>query len=107
MAPFLFGRNTEEVMDDNFAFIETPYGELGIRTETHMYGVVMDAQDSGIEKKRYLFFDLRSDPYQQNNLIETNEQPEMAKKLLAKLVEWDKKTPRLKGVKYRAWQHIE
>ena len=104
MAPFLFGENKSETLDSNFAFMETPYGELGIRTETHMYGVVMDEQDAGIAKKQYLFFDLRSDPYQQHKLIETGEQSEKAKELLDRLIEWDQKTPRLKSVTYKPWE---
>jgi len=104
MVPFLLGTNKEETLDHNFAFMETPYGELGIRTATHMYGVTMDEQDRGIAQKQYLFFDLRSDPYQKNNLIETGEQSELAKELLDRLVEWDQKTPLLKSVAYKPWE---
>lgn len=66
----------------------------------------MDEQDSGIAKKQYLFFDLRTDPYQQHNLIGTGEQSEVAKELLDRLIEWDQKTPRLKSVTYKPWEAI-
>lgn len=106
MAPFLLGTNKAESLENNFAFIETPYGELGIRTATHLYGVGMDEQDTGIEKPRNLFFDLKTDPYQQNNLIGSEEQTDLAEELLQKLIEWDKNTPRLKSVTYKPWEAL-
>ena len=60
----------------------------------------MDEKDSGIESDAYLFYDLRTDPYQRHNLIKTNQQAGLAEELRDRLVEWDKKTPRLKSLKY-------
>jgi arylsulfatase A-like enzyme len=103
MSPFLLGTNEEDCLKDNFAFIESPSAELAIRTPTHLYAVTMTEDDSGIESDRYLFYDLRADPYQQHNLIKTNQQAGLAKELQARLVEWDEKTPRLKSLKYTPW----
>ncbi|WP_218587637.1 hypothetical protein, partial [Enterococcus faecalis] len=47
-----------------------------------------------------LFYDLRTDPYQQRNLIRTSEQVGLAHELRDRLVEWDRNTPRLGGLKY-------
>ena len=85
---------------DNFAIIESPLRELAIRTPTHLYAVAMKEEDSGIESDAYLFYDLRTDPYQRHNLIKTNQQAGLAKELRDRLVEWDRKTPRLRSLKY-------
>jgi arylsulfatase A-like enzyme len=103
MARFLVGTNTEECLEDNFAFIESPFAELAIRTPTHLYAVTMTENDSGIENGRYLFYDLRTDPYQKRNLIKTNEQIELAEELRSRLGGWDKETPRLGSMRYTPW----
>ena len=103
MSRFLLGTNQDECLKDNFAFIESPLAELAIRTPTHLYAVTMDEKDSGIESGDYLFYDLRTDPYQQHNLIRKNQQPELARELLDRLVEWDRNTPRLKSLRYVPW----
>src|SRR6185369_15965300 len=103
MSRFLLGADEEHCLEDNVAFIESPLAELAIRTPTHLYAVTMDEKDSGIESDSYLFYDLRTDPYQQHNLIRTNQQAGLAKELRDRLVEWDEKTPRLKSLKYVPW----
>jgi arylsulfatase A-like enzyme len=100
MSGFLLGKNGRDCLNNNFAFIESPLRELAIRTPTHLYAVAMDEKDSGIERDTYLFYDLRADPYQRHNLIKTNQQAGLAKELRDRLAEWDKKTPRLKSLKY-------
>ena len=99
MSQFLLGTNSEDC-SDNFAIIESPLRELAIRTPTHLYAVAMDENDGGIESDAYLFYDLRADPYQRHNLIRTNEQAGLAEELRDRLVEWDRKTPRLRSLKY-------
>jgi arylsulfatase A-like enzyme len=103
MSRFLLGTNEEDCLKDNFAFIESSSAELAIRTPTHLYAVTMAENDSGIESDSYLFYDLRTDPYQQHNLIKTNEQAGLARELRDRLIEWDEKTPRLKSLKYTPW----
>jgi len=103
MSGFLLGTNGEDCLKDNFAFIESPLRELAIRTPTHLYAVAMEEKDRGIESDTYLFYDLRTDPYQRHNLIKTNQQAGLAKELRDRLFEWDNKTPRLKSLKYVPW----
>jgi arylsulfatase A-like enzyme len=100
MSRFLLSTNGADCLKDNFASIESPLRELTIRTPTHLCAVAMEDDDSGIESDRYLFYDLRADPYQRRNLIKTNQQAGLARELRDKLVEWDRKTPRLKSLKY-------
>lgn len=100
MAGFLRGTNGGDCLPDNFSVIESPLRELAIRTPTHLYGVAMAQDDSGIESDAYLFYDLRTDPYQQRNLIRTSEQVGLAHELRDRLVEWDRNTPRLRSLEY-------
>jgi arylsulfatase A-like enzyme len=99
MSQFLLGTNSEDCLD-NFAIIESPLRELAIRTPTHLYAVAIGEEDTGIETDAYLFYDLRTDPYQRHNLVKTNQQTGLAKELRDRLVEWDRKTPRLRSLKY-------
>jgi arylsulfatase A-like enzyme len=88
LAPVLQGRT--DSLEKNYAFIETAFGKLGVRTPTHTYGVSLDKNDHGIENDKYLFIDRTQDPYQMNNLVETSEQSDLAKSLRNKVIEWDK-----------------
>ena len=70
---------------DNAAFIECNPGILGrptvgVRTATHTYGRWLEEDERAIGAP-WGFFDIRTDPYQQRNLIETGEQPELAAEL--------------------------
>ena len=76
---------------------------MGIRTPTHLYGMLMNGEDTAIEDDRYLFYDLQEDPYEQNNLAKTGKEPALANEFREKLIKWDKETPRLKGVQYKPW----
>ena len=57
-----------------------------------------ESEDGGIKNDKNLFYDLRNDPYEQNNLVNTDNQATLAKELREKLAEWDKQTSRLKSV---------
>lgn len=100
VSELLLGTNSEDVLKDNFAIIESPLRELAIRTPTHLYAVAVDERDGGIESDSYLFYDLRDDPYQRHNLIKTTEQAGLARDLRDRLVDWERKTPRLNALKY-------
>ncbi len=101
MSALLLGASGEDGPNDNFAFIESPLRELAIRTPTHLYAVAMAENDGGIESDAYLFYDLRADPYQRHNLMKTGEQAGLARELRDRIVEWDRKTPRLRSLEYR------
>ncbi|MFI4912145.1 MAG: sulfatase-like hydrolase/transferase [Sedimentisphaeraceae bacterium JB056] len=105
MASFLLGTAEKECLENNYAFIETPFAELGIRTPTHLYGVEMRLdKKKGIENDKHLFYDLTKDQYQQNNLVDQNVQTELAKELREKLIAWDENTPCLDTIDYMSWQ---
>ena len=101
LAPVLHGR--KERLEQDYAFIETPYREMGIRTPTHMYGMLINKEDTAIEDDRFQFFDLQADPYELNNLAKSNASSSLAEELRAKVVQWDQSTPRLPGLAYRAF----
>ncbi len=101
LAPVLSGQ--KERLAQDFTFIETPFCAMGIRTPTHMYGMLMNSEDTAIEDDRYQFYDLRADPYELNNLAKTGNSATLATGFREKLVKWDKETPRLKGVQYKPW----
>lgn len=101
LVPVLSGK--KETLEKDFTFIETPFCAMGIRTPTHMYGMLMNSEDTAIDDDRYQFYDLQKDPYELNNLAKTDDSAALANEFRAKLVKWDKETPRLKGLKYKPW----
>jgi arylsulfatase A-like enzyme len=101
LAPVLRGKN--DVLSEDYTFIETPYREIGIRTPTHLFGAMVTQDDKAIEDDEYLFFDLEKDPYEENNLAKTDQEKQIAQELKKKLIDWNKNTHRLKGVKYNPW----
>ncbi|AQQ71831.1 Arylsulfatase [Limihaloglobus sulfuriphilus] len=103
VASLMDGSAEKTSLEDNYAFIETPFAELAIRTPTHLYAVKMDESGKNIYNDKHLFFDLRTDPYEQKNLLETGEQSEVAKELRDKIYQWHKNTPIPESFKYDAW----
>jgi arylsulfatase A-like enzyme len=101
LMPVLSGKKDRLGME--YAFIETPYGEMGIRTSTHIYGILSNKEDTAIEDDRYLFYDLEEDPYEFKNLAKTDKSSAIANDLRERLIKWDKDTPRLKGLDYKPW----
>ena len=79
----------DATLEDNTAFIECNAGILGrctvgVRTETHTYGRWLE-EDHKTLADAWGFFDLRTDPDQQRNLLETGEQAELAAELHARV----------------------
>ena len=101
LMPVLYGHKDRPGKD--YVFIETPYGEMGIRTLTHVYGILSNKEDTAIVDDRYLFYDLKEDPYEFKNLAKTNKSAAIANDLRERLIKWDKDTPRLKGIDYKPW----
>ncbi len=101
LAPVLYGQ--ADRLEQDYTFIETSLRAMGIRTPTHLYGMLMNGEDTAIEDDRYLFYDLQEDPYELNNLAKTGKEPALAAGFREKLIKWDKETPRLKGVQYKPW----
>ena len=92
----VFG-DAEAELDRNYAFIETepfvaPRPIIGIRTPTHLYGrYLSDNWQEAAEP--WALFDLREDPFQECNLVETGGQADVAKRLHRRLEEWNNSTP--------------
>jgi len=87
----------QEPVSHDGAFIETHFHEIGLRTSTHLYGVQLERADD-LPSRRVLdggdvFFDLRTDPYQLDNLAFGGSQPTVASELRARLLEWNQQTP--------------
>jgi choline-sulfatase len=95
LAPVLRGEG--EALPGNAAYIETPpfhFGRpcVGVRTPTHLYGAYLSAE-RGEMAELWGFYDLRDDPLQERNLIETGAQAECACELHAQLAAWHEGTP--------------
>lgn len=75
------------------AFIETNGGQIGLRTPTHLYGAQLASDRRQIADPRALFFDLNSDPLQQNNLAPPQNQNALARELGEQLTQWNHVTP--------------
>jgi choline-sulfatase len=83
------------------AYAENLYGELIVRTPTHKLVAMSRTSDPGpareITQPEYQFFDLRTDPCEQLNLVATGEQQELADALRERLLDWDRRTPWMAG----------
>lgn len=105
LASLMDALSTKTTLPENYAFLETPWGELAIRTPEYMFAVTMDQNDEGINNDRHLFFDLENDIFQLNNKSLEVDKSKVAHKLLEKIKTFDKNTPRLyKQAGYTPWQ---
>jgi arylsulfatase A-like enzyme len=95
LTPILTGQR--EALDETYSVIETSQGDIGIRTPTHMYGINRPSWWRDNKETEFTFHDLRSDPYQLTNLIDTSQQAELARALAAVADRYDQTTPWLKG----------
>ncbi len=80
-------------MEEYCGFIETAEGEIGVRTPTHLLGMRVSQEDGKTGDKPSLFYDLRDDPYELQNLAATGKQPQTGAELDALLRAWDADTP--------------
>ena len=80
-------------MDENWGFIETTDGEIGVRTPTHLLGRRTSNSEGGAENRPDCFYDLRDDPYELNDLAGTGEQEQAESELDDLLTAWDQNTP--------------
>ncbi len=94
------GRNlspilTEErqQLDENWGFIETSGGEIGVRTPTHLLGRRVSASGGSDAGGPSAFFDLRNDPHELKNLAGTGAQALTEAELDDLLTAWDESTP--------------
>lgn len=90
-------RGDRDTLDDGSAFIETGSGQIGIRTPTHLYGVRLDRDYRTVVNDRVWFYNVADDPYEQNNLADTDQEAALASALRERLIEWHQRTPWLEG----------
>ena len=96
-------RGEREALDRDYAMVEVkgysccdwvlPRSQMGIRTPTHKYGIELEDDERTIRDDRWLFHDLRSDPFELENLAKGNQQAELAADLRQTVVDWHKDTP--------------
>ena len=91
LTPILAGERIQ--LEENWGFIETSGGEIGIRTPTHLLGRQTSSHDQGAADDPHCFFDLRDDPYELNNLAGNGEQSQTESDLDDLLTCWDRETP--------------
>ena len=101
LLPVLLGESP--TLNRDCAFIEAagyqgvsyamPYSMMGVRTPTHKYGIEVEADDRTIRNDRAVFHDLRSDPFELENLANAGVQTDVASRLRATLLEWHRSTP--------------
>ena len=92
-----------DVLPDNFAFIETPYREIGIRSPTALYGALVGADDRSIENSTYCYYDIQNDPFERDNVVGREPNGAQEAELRRRLLEWDAATPRLDSQVYKPW----
>lgn len=91
LAPILEGRAA--LVDDGMALVETSRGQIGIRTTTHLYGVQLASDLRTLADDRLCFYDLLEDPYEMEDLAQTDRQAALAAMLRERLVGWNQSTP--------------
>ena len=91
LAPILTGERQQ--LEENWCFIETGDGEIGIRTPSHMLGLRVAQEQGIVEDKPTQFYDLRDDPYEMSNLVGTGQQQETSSDLDTLLRAWHAGTP--------------
>lgn len=91
-------RGEVKTTGENMAIIETGQWGIGTRTLTHVYGVPMENPESAgpasaLTDDGHMFHDLRSDPFEFHNLVDSREQEDLAVNLRNRLLQWDQETP--------------
>jgi arylsulfatase A-like enzyme len=94
LSPVLRGEVAE--VGANAAFIETTGMTAGVRTLSHLHGVKMvEAPDGNphATREEALFFEVPTDPFEERNLVGTDEQRDLAEDLKERVLKWDTNTP--------------
>ena len=101
LLPVLRGQRAS--LERHYAFVEAagyqgvsyamPYSMMGIRTPSHKYAIEVEEDDREIRNDRAAFHDLRSDPYELDNLASSAEQFPEAARLRDALIDWHHTTP--------------
>jgi arylsulfatase A-like enzyme len=99
-------RGEVDTLEPNEAFIEGMQDDIAIRTPDFLYGMKMRGGWNNVPKREvaddaFQCYDLRTDPYQRDNLARRNALPPEAAALRERLLEWNKTTPWLNEVQSR------
>ena len=96
-------RGERASLDRDYSFVEAagypgvsyamPYSMMGIRTPSHKYGIEVEEDDRALRNDSAVFHDLRSDPYELDNLAGRDVQPEIASRMRDTLLDWHRSTP--------------
>lgn len=91
LTPILSGE--QNIVNGGYSFIETGGDGIGIRTPTHIYGIPWSQMPGVLGSKPHYFYNLVQDPYQLNNLANTDTESDIANKLDGLLRNWNGNTP--------------
>lgn len=86
------------------AFIEGKFPQIGVRTPTHLFGTEMLGDEEASREpaesaEHHYFFDLRTDPFQMNNLAAGRGDAALQARLHELLREWHRTTPRRPSIR--------
>ena len=82
-----------ETLEKNYTFIESEFHGVGIRTPRHIFGKRMDPKKRQLTNERTKFFDLEKDPFEFENLADSNEHKNLRNELEKLLEHWNAETP--------------
>lgn len=95
LSPILRGQSDR--VGDGAAVIENLYGEIAVRTPTHLFSMMTRTSAAGPQREvideESLLFDLPSDPYQLHNLAGAPQQRDLAARLRRRALDWNDHTP--------------
>ena len=91
LAPIING--DVEVLEKNYTFIESTRQEIAIRTPEHVFGKNFDVENRKFTNSRIKFFDLKDDPFEYNNLADSDQHKDFRFKLEELLEKWNEDTP--------------
>lgn len=95
LSPIL--RGYVDRIGDSAAIIENLYGEVAVRTPDHLFSIMTRTQPDGPRREVIdddsLFYDLRTDLYQQHNLAGSGQQRDIADALRRRVLQWNTDTP--------------
>jgi len=87
----------KDALAENYAIIEAgPFPtetHIGIRTPEHLYGVGLEKNLRDPKMEDQIFFNLIEDPYQIQNMINTETEEDLLNNLRTSLLNWNEETP--------------
>jgi len=95
LAPIIHGK--VEVLEKNYTFIESTRQEIAIRTPEYVFGKNFDVKNRKFTNNRIKFFDLKEDPFEYNNLADSDQHRDLRFKLEELLEQWNTETSWMKS----------